>query len=125
MRKLRHILIVEDDREWRLSLGDFLVAAGHNVILSANRGSALKLIEEGNRPCLIIADIMMPGMDVLTFQRELTRLGMGSIPMIVVTAASEHEVSTPPGARARLMKPVNIDRLMKTVGDVLETAAQL
>jgi CheY-like chemotaxis protein len=81
------VLVVDDDREIREILGEMLSEEGFTVEASWNGETALKRLKEGFRPDVIILDIMMPGMDGLTF-RELQRKepALATIPVLGLTA---------------------------------------
>lgn len=115
------IIIVEDDQDWREALCEILVADGYQVSTSRDRDEAFALISEGERPSLIISDLMMPGMSAEVFYQGITKLGLGDVPIIVMSAANPTEVPTPPGVRERFPKPVDIDRLLGMVRSILDS----
>src|SRR5258705_9287869 len=80
------ILIVDDNEDPRMMLGNFLSLAGHETIFAANGWEALLTLEHANVD-LILLDLMMPGMDGQTFLRIL-RQGQkkANLPVAIVTA---------------------------------------
>jgi CheY-like chemotaxis protein len=117
------VLIVEDDTDCREILHDILVHAGHVVSVAIDRREALEQIEHGRAPTLIIMDLMMPNLDMPTFQQRLDELGLGDVPFIAISAANEREVKTPRGSRARFIKPIDLSGLLSTVDQILEERA--
>lgn len=102
------VLLVDDDREIRELLGELLAEEGFRVEASWNGETALRRLQEGLRPDVIVLDIMMPIMNGSTF-RSLQRQspGMSDIPVIGLTAF--------PPANADfecLKKPVPFETLM-------------
>jgi CheY-like chemotaxis protein len=116
------IIIVEDDNDWRQVLGELLVAEGYVVATSASRDQALELFREGPRPSLVISDLMMPGISYEKFHDVMKRIGLGQVPIIVMSASNESEVPSPPGVRARFCKPIDLERLLATVETLVKTS---
>ena len=81
------VLVVEDDADTADALSQFLHFRGYDSVVARNGQEALDHLRAGDRPCLILLDIMMPvknGWDVrdeLLADRELA-----TIPVVVVTA---------------------------------------
>jgi CheY-like chemotaxis protein len=81
------VLVVEDDPDTADALSQFLGFRGYRSVITRNGQEALDHLRYGDRPCLILLDIMMPvknGWDVrdeMLADRELA-----TIPVVVVTA---------------------------------------
>ena len=58
----RRIMLVDDEENILVTLGDFLAFQGSEVTLCRSGRDALKMLEQ-SRPELILLDIMMPGLD--------------------------------------------------------------
>jgi CheY-like chemotaxis protein len=83
------ILLVEDDRDSREALAFVLEDAGHTVASAGNGREALDLLDEEEKPDLILLDLMMPVMNGWEFLGERKRRpGLASIPVMVLTAAA-------------------------------------
>ncbi len=67
-----HILLAEDDDAMRTFLTGALERAGHEVAAAADGHQALRHVEEGSFD-LLIADIVMPGIDGIELARRATR----------------------------------------------------
>jgi CheY-like chemotaxis protein len=105
------VLIVDDDRDIRETLGEMLSDEGFSVEASWNGETALARLREGFCPDVILLDIMMPAMDGLTF-RALQRQepALADIPVVGLTAFSS------PGVDFEcLRKPVAFDHLVATL----------
>ena len=86
---------------------------GFRVLAARNGREGLRVLDDDDRPCLILLDWMMPvmnGREFLEAIREDPR--HADIPVIVVTAFSGHDKSIP--AR-HLKKPVSTDELISEV----------
>ncbi|WP_222615273.1 response regulator [Persicimonas caeni] len=111
------ILIVEDEIDIRETLMSFLELKGYTVTTASNGREALKRLEEGLEPCLILLDLMMPTMDGWEFRtRQLADPDLADIPVLVLTGAhytSEEAASLQ--ALDVLSKPIDIGRMLDHV----------
>ena len=83
---MRRILIVDDNEDTRMMLGNFLSLAGHETVFAANGWEALLTLEH-TQVDLVLLDLMMPGMDGQTFLRILrTGQHQRNLPVVIVTA---------------------------------------
>jgi CheY-like chemotaxis protein len=84
----RLILVVDDDRAIRETLSDVLQDEGYATSAAVDGREALRLLHEGLRPCVILLDLTMPGMDGWDFRASQMRdPDISSIPVVVITAA--------------------------------------
>lgn len=108
-RKL--IMIIDDDRDIRETLGDLLEDEGFSTVRVADGAAALELLRNGVRPDLILLDLMMPGMNGWDFRSaQLADATIASIPVVVLTASRSADV--PLDVDTVLFKPVKIDKLL-------------
>lgn len=85
---LAHILIVDDDRALAELLADYLRHESYSVETVHDGAAALaRLGASGQRPDLLILDVMMPGLDGLETLRELRR--KHPLPVIMLSARGE------------------------------------
>lgn len=118
-----HILIVDDDRELRSLVSNFLTSSGYRVSL-ADSGATMTQTMSAARIDLVILDIMMPREDGLSICRRL-RAG-GSMPIIMLTAAgseTDRVVGLEMGADDYLTKPFSTRELLARVRAVLRRAS--
>jgi two-component system, OmpR family, response regulator len=80
------ILVVDDDREIRALLSEYLRQSGYTVATAANAVDMFALLANIS-PALIILDVMMPGQDGVAACRELR--AKSSVPVIMLTALGE------------------------------------
>jgi CheY-like chemotaxis protein len=78
-----HILIIEDDLEFREPLVRQLQNDGHTVSIAGDGMAALQLLKT-IRPELIITDILMPNMDGIETIMELSQLD-NAVPIIAMS----------------------------------------
>lgn len=107
---MAHILVVEDDGQFRQMLLDMLQQDGHQLTSAGNGAEAIKLLATC-RPDLIITDILMPGMDGVELIMALSRHD-DATPMIAmsggrrsITAEFNLNSAALLGVKATLTKP--------------------
>jgi two-component system chemotaxis response regulator CheY len=120
------IMIVDDSSTMLMSLRNSLEIAGFKV-LEANDGSvALKTLQGGARPDLIITDINMPIMGGIEFISKARALaGFRFIPILALTTESQQgkrDEAKKLGATGWLLKPVSGTDLNKIIKQVLPGA---
>ena len=70
METSAHILVVDDDRDIRQLVGDYLRQNGYRVSLAAH-GKEMRSLLEASRIDLIVLDLMLPGEDGLSLCRNV------------------------------------------------------
>ena len=60
----RPIIVADDDEDLRRVMQDVLTDAGFFVFVAANANEVLDIVGQGVRPCLVVCDLLMPGMPV-------------------------------------------------------------
>ena len=111
------ILLVEDNDDVREMMAVTLQLEGHQVATAVNGRDALEKLHSGERPCLILLDLMMPVMNGWEFRDELEHdPRLRDVPVVVISAATGDLVSNT-SAAAFIPKPVDMDRLLDVVCD--------
>jgi CheY-like chemotaxis protein len=102
-----YVLIVDDEEEARESLRDVVELVGCSALLAASAKEALALLAE-RRPCLMVVDLMMPGMTGAQLLEVMDREpAFRTVPVVISTSAPERA----PRGVPLLPKPINIDAL--------------
>lgn len=125
MSDIPHILIVDDDRDIRGLLSDYLQKNGFRVSAVAEGKAMRKALEQGHVD-LIVLDLMLPGEDGLTLTRELR--SQSQIPILMLTALGEdidRIVGLEVGADDYLPKPFNPRELVGRIKAILRRTAHL
>src|SRR5262245_52600735 len=111
----RTILVVDDDEMIQESIREVLADEGYEVALAQSGVEALAQLRNGDRPALILLDLMMPGMDGWQFRAEQKRdPTLREIPVVVITAAGSSVKSTI-DADEFMTKPVRLEDLLSVV----------
>lgn len=117
-----HILIVEDDPAVQTLLLKALTAKGYRVTQALDGLAGLTALER-ERPDLIIADIMMPRLDGMTFVKALKRnQDTRAVPVIFLTAKNDPRSVVEGinvGAKYYVTKPFQLDELLSKVEKAL------
>lgn len=115
------IVIVEDEED----IQDYLkaqLASDFKIRTYPNGKVALNEILK-NKPDLIISDVMMPEMDGTTLCTKLkANINTNDLPIILLTAKSREEdqlEGLQTGADAYILKPFNMDILLRTIINLL------
>jgi len=120
-----HLLIVDDDKEIRNLLTDYLEQADYRVT-AVGDGKAMRRVLESNRIDLVILDLMLPGEDGLTLCRELR--GKTNLPVLMLTARGDEVdriIGLEMGADDYLAKPFNPRELLARIKSVVRRAQAL
>ena len=114
-----HLLVVDDDRDIRHLIRDYLLEHGYRVSLAAD-GRQMHAVLEQSRIDLIILDLMLPGEDGLSLCRKLR--AQGSLPILMLTARTDpidRILGLELGADDYLTKPFEPRELLARVRNIL------
>lgn len=122
MTRAGPVLVVDDEPEIRAFMRLALEDEGYAVRTASDGASALAVLEalREERPCAILLDLRMPGMDGLTFvqayrERAAARAGRAA-PIIVLTASrTPLEEVAALGVEGVLRKPFEVVELLETL----------
>ena len=104
--KQQSIWVVDDDPDLRSMVGTYFIDQGYDVRCLAD-GAQLMVRLGGQRPDLVVLDLMLPGDDGLTLLRRL-RDGGDDLPVVMLTAkgdAIDRIIGLEQGADDYLAKP--------------------
>lgn len=109
------VLIVEDDADLREMMAQLLALEGFRATTVSNGREALTYLERGDRPDLILLDLMMPIMDGWEFRRrQVQDASIAGVPVVVLSALDPAR-GADLGGTAFLKKPLDFDRLLALV----------
>lgn len=118
------LLLVDDEAALREPLAEYLSRQGFLVAQAASAAQARSLLR-GDRPDLVLLDVMMPGEDGLSLCRHLTE--SLALPTILLTARGEPTdriVGLEIGADDYVAKPFEPRELVARIRSVLRRAAR-
>ena len=112
------VLIVDDDRDIRGTLSHVLEDEGYETSAVPNGREALRVLRDGLRPCVILLDLTMPGMDGWDFRADQLRdRALSAIPIVVITAAGfrAETIQSQLGATGFVRKPLPLDDVLAAI----------
>ncbi|HVL35641.1 MAG TPA: EAL domain-containing protein [Burkholderiales bacterium] len=118
------ILVVDDNRANREALASLLEVAGYAVVKAADGQQALEQARAAP-PALVIADVLMPGMDGYVLARSLREdPRTAAVPVVFYTAyfggRDAQELARAHGVARVLVKPSDNDLILRAIKDVLD-----
>ncbi|MBP2229721.1 two-component system OmpR family response regulator [Azospirillum agricola] len=126
MDRIPHLLVVDDDREIRSLVAQFLTRHGFRVT-GVKDGAEMMRTLDGARVDLIVLDLMLPGEDGLSLCRRLRASPpTAQTPVIMLTAMGEETdriVGLEMGADDYLAKPFSPRELLARIKAVLRRAS--
>ena len=87
-KAMPHILLVEDDTDTALAMQELLEALGHQVTRAENGKAAVRFVQNGLQPDLVLTDIIMPDMDGIETVQTFHTL-LKATPIIAMSALSD------------------------------------
>ena len=115
------ILVVDDEKDIRISLTGILEDEGYQVVTAASGIEALEKLRE-DLPDLVLLDIWMPGMDGLETLEKIKKL-IVHITVIMISGHGTIETAvraTKLGAFDFIEKPLSLEKVLISVANALQ-----
>jgi CheY-like chemotaxis protein len=122
---MSYVLIVDDEPEHRAILADLLEEMGFHTRQAGDGRKALELLEQ-ELPGLVLLDLRMPvmsGWGLLDALKKMPRAR--SVPIIVISGYGFEWEAELVGARGYVSKPVDLEKLQKTISRAVDIPAPL
>lgn len=119
--RTKAVLVVEDEEDLRESLRDAFEDEGYLVRCAANGKEGLEALQQFERPCAIILDLIMPvmtGNELYAAMRANPALS--DIPVIISTS----DPSRAPSGVLLLKKPISLQTMLMTVNRLCSETAR-
>jgi CheY-like chemotaxis protein len=112
MTKRHTILVVDDDAAVRSLFTDALTEAGHRVEVARDGAEALRRLQLGSVPCVVLTDVRMPRMDGWELSSALARdPELASVPIVALTGDRMLSFTSP--ARDKPFSVEELDALVQ------------
>jgi len=107
------VLVVEDEKESRETLKDFLEYEGFQVETAVNGREAMDILNaSGDKICIVLLDLFMPVMDGWQVIDQLRSDGrLDSTKIVIITSAAYRA----PAGIPVFEKPLDLDKVMNEV----------
>lgn len=122
-----HVLVVDDDRDIRQMVGDYLRRNGLRVSLAAD-GREMRATLDTSDVDLVVLDVMMPGEDGLALCRNLRAGKHRAVPVVLLTARDDETdriIGLEMGADDYVTKPFSSRELLARINAVIRRARML
>jgi two-component system, response regulator YesN len=119
------LLIIDDELQIRTGLAEEInwIDLGIEKVYLAENGIEAVELCENHQPEIVITDIRMPGIDGLELSRQVVDL-YKPVAIIILSGYSDFNYAKEAiqfGAKAYLLKPINIDELIGVVQESIES----
>ncbi|MBD3005909.1 HAMP domain-containing protein [Streptomyces sp. 5-10] len=125
----RRILIVDDDIRNVFALTHVLGRVGMTVKYAENGREGLEVLHRNPDVSLVLMDVMMPEMDGYETIRAIRCTPrLADVPILALTAKAmpgDREKAIDSGANGYVPKPVDVDRLMSAILDLLDPDSEV
>jgi DNA-binding NtrC family response regulator len=113
------VLVIDDDREMRVSLDHLLQSAGYDTAIAKNAQEGLGVLSR-DAPDVILSDVRMPAMDGLEFQRIVRETS--HVPVVLISAHGDIPMAVgalQDGAYSFIEKPFEPSRLLAVLKNAI------
>lgn len=118
----KSIMVVDDDDDVRRMLCVILEGEGYNTVAAADGVEALERMRV-DPPSLVFVDLMMPRMDGAHLIRSMNGdAGLSHIPIAIMSGQTTAPADAVALAKARLMKPVELEDVLSLASRYMHTA---
>jgi CheY-like chemotaxis protein len=115
------VLLVDDEELVRASTADMLAELGYAVVEADSAEEALRLVNSGVAPNLLVTDHLMPGLSGTALAHEL-RGRWRDLPVLLISGYAEAEGVAPD--LVRLVKPFRRADLAAKLGELKDAATE-
>jgi|SRR5690606_3977901 len=123
MNSQKIILLIDDDPRNIFALELTLKARKYRFLSALNAREGLQILQSEPDIGLVLLDMMMPEMDGYEVLKQIRRSNTnGDIPVVAVTAnamSGDREKCLNAGADDYIAKPIDVDRLLKVIEELL------
>ena len=114
---MKLVMIVDDDDDICTTMQIALETYGYRAAIAHDGADALHQLRTGEPPCLIILDLMMPGMNGQQFRAaQLRDPALAGIPILVLSGDYQVDERATALGLEGLSKPIQLPALLAKVG---------
>jgi CheY-like chemotaxis protein len=117
---MKTILVVDDESEILSTVRAILEDEGYRIEACSNGREALARLSEGERPDLVLTDVMMPYLSGIELVQKMKgAAALRDVPVILMSSVNPPAKKENAGWDRFLKKPFSIDDLLFAVSKVL------
>jgi CheY-like chemotaxis protein len=116
---VKKILIVDDEPDIRNTVKTVLEKNGYKVITASSADDCLKKVNSGEKPDLILMDIMMPGTPVREVIPKLGKIKVAYLSVVRTSEAEKEDLMKSKNIVDFIQKPFDINELIKRVKKIV------
>jgi CheY-like chemotaxis protein len=115
------ILIVDDNKEFCISLADIFEAKGYEVESRNSGQSAIDIVKEKSFD-VILMDIKMPGMNGVEAFKQIKKISPRTAVIMITAYALEDLIkeALAEGAFGVLRKPCDVDKVLELIEEIIK-----
>lgn len=123
---MKSVMIVDDSPTILMSMESMLARAGFGVVKARSGEEAVRTLQDGARPNLVITDLNMAAMNGIELIRAMRQMpGTRFTPILMLTTESameKRQEARSAGATGWIVKPVQPDDLLAVVRQMVPGA---
>ena len=120
MKKMnKSIMIVDDEPDNITTVRTVLEANKYNVTSAVNGDDCLKKIKSGEKPSLILMDIMMPGTPIKDIIPKIKNIKIAYLSVVRLTEAEKEQLMEFKNVVDFIQKPFDINDLLARVKKIV------
>lgn len=113
---MKSVMIVDDDLDIGITMQLALETHGYHVVVAHDGAEALQELGASELPCLILLDLMMPGMNGQQFRTaQLRDPALAAIPVVVLSGDYKIDERAAELGVEGLSKPIQLLELLAKV----------
>jgi two-component system chemotaxis response regulator CheY len=111
----KKIMIVDDEPDIRAPVKEVLERNGYKVVTAVNADDCLKKVRAGEKPDLILMDIIMPGTPVREIVPKLSKIKIAYLSVVLISEAEKEDLMKSKNIVGIIQKPFKLAELIKRV----------
>jgi len=112
---MKKIMIVDDEPDIITPVKEVLERNGYKVVTAVNADDCLKKIKAGEKPDLILMDIVMPGTPVRKIIPKLGKIKIAYLSVVGISEAEKKDLMKNKNIVDIIQKPFVLSKLLKRV----------
>jgi CheY-like chemotaxis protein len=118
-KMIKTVMVVDDDEDIRSTVKTILEKQRYNVIVAFSGEDCLKKLEGGNKPELILMDIMMPGIPVKDVVSKIKGIKILYFSAVKMSDEEKKDLEKVGNVVGFIQKPFDLDELVKKIKSLI------